>query len=181
MFSRRFSQLAALVVIAVSATPGLPAPSDKKIVSKALVNASHVAVVVLTAAGPDRTTFPTPPRSNSEDIRVRSDVESALRKWGRYTVMIDPKAADLIIAVRSGRRASVTVGGEGRVGTGGIGYGPVVSGDVGPSRDMMDVYLGPEGSTLLWRGAQDGGFDAPNLPLVQQFRRDVEAAAKKKP
>ncbi len=179
MFSRRFSQLSAVIVLLV--TPALPAPSDKKIVSKALVNASYVAVVVLTAAGPDRTTFPTPPRASSDDMRVRSEVESALRKWGRYTVTIDPKAADLIVAVRSGRRASVTVGGRGRIGTDGVGYGPVAAGELGPARDMMDVYQGPEGSMLLWRGAQDGGFDAPNLPLVQEFRRDVEAAAKKKP
>jgi hypothetical protein len=181
MLSIRFSRLSVLVVIAVLAMPASCAPSGDKSVPKALVNATHVAVVVLTAAGPDRTAFPTPPRSNGDDIRVRSDVESAVRKWGRYTITIDPKVADLIVAVRPGRRASVTVGGRGRIGTDGVGYGPVAAGEVGPSRDLMEVYQGPEGSMLLWRGTEDGGFDLPDLPLVQKFKRDVEAAAKKKP
>jgi hypothetical protein len=48
----------------------------------------------------------------------------------------------------------------------------------------MEIYLadhmnGTEG-TLLWRGAEDGGLDSPDFPLIQRFRKEVEAATKKK-
>ena len=125
-----------------------------------------------------------PPRTSSIDIRVRSEVEDAFRKWGRYVVTIDPKAADLIVAVRVGRRASVDVGGIGRVGTEGTAIGGVTGGEVGPARDLMEVYVsdhlnGTEG-TLLWQRAEDGGLESPGFPLIQRFRREVEAATKKK-
>ena len=151
---------------------------------QAIVTARYVAVVVLKAGTPEKTTFPLPPRTSSFDIRVRSEVEEAFRKWGRYIVTIDPKAADLIVAVRAGRRGSVDVGGIGRVGTGGTAIGGVTGGEVGPARDLMEVYLadqqnGTEGM-LLWQKAEDGGFDSPDLPLVQHFKKEVEAATKKK-
>src|SRR5205814_10325949 len=109
--------------------------------SQAIVTARYVSVVVLRAGTPERTTFRMPPRTSSIDIRVRSEVEEAFRKWGRYIVTIDPKAADLIVAVRVGRRGSVDVGGIGRVGTGGTAIGGITGGEVGPARDLMEVYL----------------------------------------
>ena len=99
-------------------------------------------------------------------------------------VTIDPRAADLIVAVRSGRRGSVDVGGIGRVGTQGTGIGGIAGGEVGPARDLLEVYLadhqnGTEG-TLLWQRAEDGGLDSPDFPLIQKFRKEMEAATKKK-
>ena len=125
-----------------------------------------------------------PPSTSSIDIRVRSEVEDAFRKWGRYVVTIDPRAADLIVGVRSGRRGSVDVGGIGRVGTQGTGIDGIASGEVGPARDLLEVYLadhqnGTEG-TLLWQRAEDGGLDSPDFPLIQKFRKEVETARKKK-
>ena len=125
-----------------------------------------------------------PPSTSSIDIRVRSEVEDAFRKWGRYVVTIDPRAADLIVAVRSGRRGSVDVGGIGRVGTRRNGIGGIAGGEVGPARDLLEVYVadhqnGTEG-TLLWQRAEDGGLHSPDFPLIQKFRKEVEAATKKK-
>jgi len=161
----------------------IPALSADKM-SQAIVTARYVSVVVLKAGTPERTTFPLPPRTSSIDIRTRSEVEEAFRKWGKYIVTIDPKAADLIVAVRAGRRAEADVGGIGHVGTLGTGVGGVVGGEVGPARDLMEVYLadhanGTEG-TLLWRKAEDGGLDAPDFPLIEKFRKEVEAATKNK-
>ena len=179
--SRRLRKFALLIILGpILCAPALAA--DK--MPQAIVTARYVAVVVLKAGTPERTTFPLPPRTSSVDIRVRSEVEEAFRKWGRYVVTIDPKAADLIVAVRSGRRAEVDAGGIGRVGTAGTGVGGVVGGDVGPARDLLEVYLadhqnGTEG-TLLWQKAEDGGLDSPDFPLIQRFRKEVEAATKKK-
>src|SRR5947207_7493177 len=105
------------------------------------VTSRYASVVVLRSVTPEITTFPMPPRTSSIDIRVRSEVEDAFRKWGRYVVTIDPKAADLIVAVRVGRRASVDAGGIGRVGTEGTAIGGVTRGEVGPARDLMEVYV----------------------------------------
>jgi hypothetical protein len=179
--SRKLRKFALVFILGpILCAPALAA--DK--MPQAIVTARYIAVVVLKAGTPERTTFPMPPYTSSIDIRVRSEVEEALRKWGRYVVTIDPKAADLIVAVRVGRHASTDVGGIGRVGTEGTAIGGVAGGEVGPGRDLMEVYIadhfnGGEG-TLLWQRAEDGGLDSPDFPLIQKFRREVEAATKKK-
>ncbi|MGB8536383.1 MAG: hypothetical protein WCD57_08220 [Acidobacteriaceae bacterium] len=99
---------------------------------------------------------------------AREDVEKALLKWDRYSLLLDPSGADLIITVRkgSGRLAQPTLGGVpanndpvvieptdsgGRVGTqGGHGVGPLnpqsvdprPQVEVGESQDMFVVYRG---------------------------------------
>src|SRR5215471_18653093 len=161
---RRLRKFAILFILGpILSIPALSA--DK--MSQAIVTARYVSVVVLKAGTPERTTFPLPPRTSSIDIRTRSEVEEAFRKWGRYVVTIDPKAADLIVAVRVGRHASSDVGGIGRVGTEGTAIGGVAGGEVGPARDLMEVYIadhvnGGEG-TLLWLKAEDGGLDSPEF------------------
>jgi hypothetical protein len=179
--SRKLRKFAVLFILGpILCAPALAA--DK--IQQAIVTAKYVSVVVLKAGTPEKTTFPLPPRTSSTDIRVRSEVEEAFRKWGRYVVTIDPQAADLIVAVRAGRRAEVDVGGIGGIGTRGTTGGGVLGGEVGPSRDLMEVYLtdhlnGGEG-TLLWQKAEEGGLDSPGFPLIQRFRKEVEAATKKK-
>jgi hypothetical protein len=179
--SRKLRKFAVLFILGpVLCLPTLAA--DK--MPQAIVTARYVSVVVLKAGTPERTTFPMPPSTSSIDIQTRSEVEQAFRKWGRYIVTIDPKAADLIVAVRAGRRAEADVGGIGHVGTLGTGVGGVVGGEVGPARDLMEIYLadhmnGGEG-TLLWQRAEDGGLEAPDFPLIQKFRKEVETATKKK-
>ena len=44
---------------------------------------------------------------------AREDVEQALMKWGRYSLVMEPSTADLIITVRkgSGKMAQPTIGG----------------------------------------------------------------------
>jgi hypothetical protein len=178
--SRKLRKFVLLFILGpILCAPALAA--DK--IQQAIVTAKYVSVVVLKAGTPERTTFPLPPSTSSIDIRVRSEVEEAFRKWGRYTVTIDPRFADLIVAVRAGRRGSVDVGGTGGIGTRGSTAGGVLGGEVGPSRDLMEIYLvdkhGGEG-ILLWQKAEDGGLDAPDFPLIQRLRREVEAATKKK-
>src|SRR5215813_1244355 len=176
--SRKLRKFALLFILGpILCAPALAA--DK--MPQAIVTARYIAVVVLKAGTPERTTFPMPPYTSSIDIRVRSEVEEAFRKWGRYVVTIDPKAADLIVAVRTGRRASVDGGGVGRAGTEGTAIGGVVGGEIGPARDLMEVYIADHfngDGTLLWQRAEDGGLDSPDFPLIQKFRKEVEAATK---
>ena len=101
---------------------------------------------------------------------ARDEVERAIRKWGRFNLVLDANTADLIIAVRKGNKSgpiigpspvderSVTTlpsGGDARVGQlpgypplteplpGGVGHrGPQLGGQVVSSDDAFEVYLG---------------------------------------
>ena len=82
-----------------------------------------------------------------EDRQAVSDVQSALRKWGKYTVVYEPEQADLILAVQR-------QGGE----------------------DVLAVYQSGS-SNPLWRGMSHGGLDSEEMPLFTDFRKAVEQAA----
>src|SRR2546430_11051790 len=53
---------------------------------------------------------------------AREDVEQALMKWGRYSLVMEPQTADLIITVRkgSGKIAQPTIGGVPQNSDGGV-------------------------------------------------------------
>ena len=55
------------------------------------------------------------PKSSAQDSqenqRARLDVQNALRSWGKYEVVADPKIADLIMVVRKGHAQAATIGG----------------------------------------------------------------------
>ena len=124
-----------------------------------------------------------------EDREALSNVHEALREWRRYIITIDPHAAELLIAVRSGRVASagggVRIGniplGNPPVGPQGTSVGPLFGGEAGPANDYLAVYqadAGHEGPNL-WRRTEEDGLVGKNPPLLETFRKDVEALAKK--
>jgi hypothetical protein len=84
------------------------AAKDKK---KALLPADVVeAHTVFVLIDPDAGMAVEHPNANRI---ARDDVEKALMKWGRYSLVIEPSTADLIITVRkgSGKIAQPTIGG----------------------------------------------------------------------
>ncbi len=87
-----------------------------------------------------------------EDRQAVSDVQDALMKWGKYTVVYRPEEADIILAVQ--RRGS---------------------------EDVLAVYEGGLGASSipLWRGMQEGGLDPNEMTLMTRFQTAVEAAAVK--
>jgi hypothetical protein len=89
-----------------------------------------------------------------DDKRAVGDVIAALQKWGRYTVVFQPDRADIVIAVQKR-----------------------------PSSDTFAVYQGklpgPQ-SIPLWREIRAGGLDSNELPLMNNFRKAVEAATPSK-
>ena len=81
---------------------------DKK---KALLPADVVeARTVLVIIDPDAGMDAEHPNANRQ---AREDVEQALMKWGRYSLVMESQTADLIITVRkgSGKVAQPTIGG----------------------------------------------------------------------
>ncbi|HUK87678.1 MAG TPA: hypothetical protein VLT85_08450 [Terriglobales bacterium] len=84
-----------------------------------------------------------------EDRQAISDVQDALRKWGKYIVVYRPQDAEIILAVQ--KRGS---------------------------EDVLAVYQAGLGfsSNPLWRGMRQGGLDSKEMGLMVDFQRAVEKA-----
>lgn len=148
-----------------------------KAIPAVIVNARYV--LVTTYSGDDQTNA----RMMPDDRKAASDVQTALSKWGRYVVVYQPQDADIIIRIRKGRVAEALVGGKVHIGTDQpTSAGPTGTGDINTTNeDMLEVYdshLGTDTSPL-WRAFRTGGLNPPEMTLVQQLRKDVDAAAKK--
>ena len=116
-----------------------------------------------------------------EDRKALNEVRDLIEKWDRYVIVPRPGSAELLIAVRAGRRMQASgarIGGLGeRPGRSGAGYGVELS-----SRgDMLSVYEGSTGGlgAPLWRVQRAGGFSGPSPTLVEEFKADVEGAVRK--
>ncbi|MES1258926.1 MAG: hypothetical protein ABUS51_10865 [Acidobacteriota bacterium] len=94
MTSYRIAKLGWLSVACLALTPAF-AKSDKPVVPSYLLDAHTVAVVIDPNAG----ISPGDPNANQT---ARQDVEQALLKWGRFTAVLNPDAADLVIVLRRG-------------------------------------------------------------------------------
>lgn len=124
-----------------------------------------------------------PDRVTPEDRKALQAVRDLIEKWDRYVITPRPGPAELLIAVRAGRRAMA--GGGVRIG-GGRGTRPGPSGgsyavELSSRGDVLSVYEGSTGGlgVPLWRGQRMDGFSGPSPTLVEQFKADVEGAAKK--
>jgi hypothetical protein len=178
----RRSAVAVLLAIFVLSL-SLPAKS-KTGIPEELLHAQYVALGYETAAGFVGETDIAFTRVLPQDREALENVRLALKDWKRYIITIDPRHAELLIAVRAGRVASTTTGVVVAGPSGprsGIGIGPVVGAEAGPPSDYLAVYEADNGKegARLWRGDEKDGLSSPPS-LVQSFRDDVEAAAKRK-
>lgn len=83
------------------------------------------------------------------DRQALVNVSDAIKRWNRYVITIDPRQADLLIAVRAGRIASTNGGVIAEDGSidpstmkrrmPGIAIGTVVDAEAGPPRDYLAV------------------------------------------
>src|SRR5262245_38796207 len=94
-----------------------------------------------------------------EDRKVLAEIRDRIEKWNRYVITLRPAQAELLIAVRRGRRASSTfslpVGRTSQASTTKRSLG----GDVSSPNDMLSVYESGSGlsGTLLWREQRPRG------------------------
>jgi hypothetical protein len=161
-----------------------------------ILNAQYVAVV----NDPDVGVSVIP----GTDQAVRSDVENAIEKWGRYKLTSSPENADLILVVHPGGSnvkptiaAPSTYPPLGSPGDVSIGIGgrpplsttePTTAGprmNVGSSDDVFSVYRGgtsyPLDAPPLWRYSGKNALQHPAVPAVEKLRKAVDDAEKAKP
>jgi hypothetical protein len=164
----------ALVLIVFVAIHPAAAKDKKKITLPDLVlRARYVAVVVDPEAGVSMT-------NPGENSTARSDVESAIRKWGRFAITLDAGNADLILVLhKSGTAVKPTIGGipneppvvlgpTGDTGGGitiGTGRRPgLSSGDSQIGDPTMRTEVGtPDDVFSVYRGGENNPLDAPPL------------------
>ena len=87
------------------------------------------------------------PNVSPDDRAAIGEVQDAVRNWGHYVVVQEPKFADITLVVQ--RRGS---------------------------EDVLAVYDTSfnGGSMYLWRVMGRGGLDKNEMPLFKQFRQSVE-------
>jgi len=188
-----------LVLLSVS----MSAKDKKSTLPEALLQARYVAVIVDPEAGVSLT-------HPSENTDARTDVESALSRWGRFTPTLDTHFADLIIVLhKGGRGLKPTVGGVPNESPGSIwpgdrdvsvrigGTPPALGSDEqgrkgGPTErteisngdDVFSVYLGKTDHPLdfspLWKYSSPDALRHSSVPAVEKFRKAIEQAEKAK-
>lgn len=96
-----------VTVLLILSFASLAAAGNKKKVLPAYVLKARTVIVLID---PDAGINPEAPLANKT---AQEDVEKALAKWGRLSPVLDPQAADLVIAIRkgSGKIVQQTVGG----------------------------------------------------------------------
>jgi hypothetical protein len=117
------------------------------------------------------------------DLQALKALRDQLESWDKYVITLHPREAELVFAVRSGRRAVISAGIPLRgspaasAGPGQSSYG----GQISSSGDMLTVYDARSTRSILWRERQAAGFPSQ---LFDRFKADVERSPspkKKKP
>ncbi len=119
-----------------------------------------------------------------EGVQAVADVETALRKWGRYKLVYRKEDADLIVSVRRAASAILRMGGSfGGDSRGDRRVGTTVGGEAATPGDHLAVYDAHIGTNApaLWRKAQKNGLARPDMPLVKLLQEEVEGASGKTP
>lgn len=127
------------------------------------------------------------PNLTPQDRRVLYAVDSEVRRWKRYIVVIDPKDADIILAARAGRSATVNIGATVPDVNIGVGRRPptattlpatqrrgITTGvEAGPAEDTLAVFIGHSTDAASpWMHRQPHGLEG-DLPLLKAFEKDV--------
>jgi hypothetical protein len=124
------------------------------------------------------------PEVPPEDRHAVADVQKALEKWGRYTLVYKPQEADLILVVRTGRALEIKAGIQKSTTTSvasSRGSAQMIGGEIGDSRDSLAVYTASPSTQAmpLWRNRAANGLKGPEIPLLKEFQAKVEASRKK--
>jgi hypothetical protein len=121
-------------------------------------------------------------RVTPEDRRALEAVRDLLEDWDQYVIVTRPQEAQLIVAVRKGRRVSGSAAVPLRPPVAGqTGSGPTFRGELSTARDVLSVYESDGGrpGMLVWQEMHADGFSGASPRLVEAFRKDVERLPRK--
>jgi len=164
-----------LAVVAMCFFASFAVAKDKNSFPKQIVAAKYV--LVTSYFGENLADARVPPM----DRQAVADVQDAIRDWGRYTLVYERNAADLILLVRKGRIANANDGVGIHVGSNiPTAVGPVYGADAGDPDDMIAIYNASLGTNTapIWRDRMSNGLDRPDMKLIRELRKKVEAAPK---
>ena len=198
------------LLIVVSLAFSLVAAAKEPSAAPELLRAKTVMVKILPGnlARPGNFhTSPFPDQASIEpDQQAVEDVVAAIRAWGRWTIVKDPKAADLVVLVRSGEGGSVTASfpgdspgiyrgtGEPRLGAAAASDDPrslsgMVEHQTPPRHDILAVFSPKEAKSAvyvaggkiingkpLWVWNETGALAFKSVPGFNRLREDVERA-----
>ncbi len=176
---RRFIGLSVVVglaaVSALEAQAGGPLPRE-------LATARYVAFAFDVGDALIAESAPDDARVLPDDRQALAALREEVERWGRYKVVARPSQAELVIAIRLGRRLSF-VGGSGPSGApapGGLGRpgGQSARVETSSGDDAIFVYGSMSHGTPLWRGQQSGGLSGSPSALFERFRAEVERTAR---
>jgi hypothetical protein len=172
------SRFLPLLLVPAIALPLTAKDKKKETLSDLILRARYATVIISPDAGVS-------PASPAGDQTARTDVETALEKWGRFHLTQDAANADLIIVVRKGGQAvkptlgggnpndhpvvvdpgsggEIRLGGHSRPPSSGDGSsspsGPLPRAEVGDNRDIFSVYRSNGIGASI-----DSALDAPPL------------------
>jgi hypothetical protein len=133
---------------------------------------------------------PFDPRTDSEDRRAVGDIQSMITQWKAFTLVYRQDQADIVIAVRTAGRVRANTGvqvsnhkpapGSTNPKDTSVSVSPILAADASSAKeDLLSVYDAHDypTSTVLWRGQQHDGLASPNIPLFDQFKKEVEKAS----
>ena len=133
---KTFLALFSLVVFLVGSALASKAAPD---LPRTLANARFVYVAAYDGDQFDPNLLP-------EDRAAIANVQDAIQKWGKLTLVYRPEDADIILRVESR-----------------------------PSEDILAVYdTHPASQTYLWRVMERGGLQKGEVPLVSEFEKAWE-------
>jgi hypothetical protein len=176
--------LSACAVIALALVPVAGSAGPKRIVPAQIALARYVCLGYETGNGflSEAQAISAADAVFPEDRQVLDSIRDELERWGRYVITVRPEEAQLLIAVRVGRRFEGTGGvgigiGGGSPARPGLGLaGGSGSAQFSSGNDMLTIYesRGGRPGANLWRDQTRGALSGEPPRAFEQFRGDVE-------
>ena len=134
--------LATMLAVAAPRAPKANAPQNLPAFPGTLVNARFIYVTSYDGDQFD-------PNLSSEDRQAIATVQDAMQKWGKFTLVYEPRQADIVLMVMSR-----------------------------PSEDVLAVYdaHGWPQNEYLWRVMGRSGLQPSEAPLVTNLEKAFEQA-----
>jgi len=144
--NRIFGVMAAVILVAAATMAAPRTPAKAQPFPGTLANARYVYVAAYDGDQFDPNLLP-------DDRYAIAAVQDQIQKWGKLTLVYEPRQADIVILVQSR-----------------------------PSEDVLAVYDARTwpGSNYLWRVMGREGLQPSETPLVTQFEKGFEGVQKNK-